>query len=523
MLDPTSGSFVAGVSHGDGLRSFGKPSDSRGQFPFNSAENGQFRTPTNMPSEDDRIERRARKEYPTSDLLTPGSSSASRSSSIPPHRSGLPSPGIQFGTQISNPAQGLYTPQAIGGQRAVHSASNSVYSTHSQLGRQDSPPRDAATPQMMNAFGLLSLDSTNQTVAPVNISRQWNSAMDHRQAPTSTKHSFGALASSTAPGVGVLTPEGLLEDFSSDPFSLQRHPRSAGQGSASPADSDHRASLRNSYYSASGTPPTNINQLRAPPQGAFTGRGQTHAAQLAQADALMLERKLKGIQQGQQGLQGQPSYFFPQANALMMRNEAFRGNFPPHTYDYSPGNGLRLNQYGGVFYPSGPAANIPTGPMPPRGPARDQEIGHHLVSPLLQEFRSNTKTSKRYDLKVCASIRSPCFSLISQDLYNHVVEFSGDQHGSRFIQQKLENANSDDKDQVFREIRPNALQLTTDVFGNYVIQKFFEHGNQHQKSILAEQMKGHILSLSLQMYGCRVVQKVSPHRLFSTASVTNSK
>jgi mRNA-binding protein PUF3 len=89
------------------------------------------------------------------------------------------------------------------------------------------------------------------------------------------------------------------------------------------------------------------------------------------------------------------------------------------------------------------------------------------------------------------------------------VEFSGDQHGSRFIQHKLETANSDEKDQVFREIRPNALQLMTDVFGNYVIQKFFEHGNQVQKRVLAEEMKGHIFNLSLQMYGCRVVQKVS--------------
>lgn len=89
------------------------------------------------------------------------------------------------------------------------------------------------------------------------------------------------------------------------------------------------------------------------------------------------------------------------------------------------------------------------------------------------------------------------------------MEFSGDQHGSRFIQQKLETANSDEKDIVFAEIRPNSLQLMTDVFGNYVIQKFFEHGNQLQKSILAKQMEGHVLTLSLQMYGCRVVQKVN--------------
>lgn len=49
------------------------------------------------------------------------------------------------------------------------------------------------------------------------------------------------------------------------------------------------------------------------------------------------------------------------------------------------------------------------------------------------------------------------------------MEFSGDQHGSRFIQQKLENATSEEKQMVFDEIVPdNALQLIQDVFGNYV-------------------------------------------------------
>lgn len=57
-----------------------------------------------------------------------------------------------------------------------------------------------------------------------------------------------------------------------------------------------------------------------------------------------------------------------------------------------------------------------------------------------------------------------------QDIVGHIVEFSGDQHGSRFIQQKLENANDNDKQLVFKEILPHCLQLMVDVFGNYVIQ-----------------------------------------------------
>ena len=119
-----------------------------------------------------------------------------------------------------------------------------------------------------------------------------------------------------------------------------------------------------------------------------------------------------------------------------------------------------------------------------------------IRSALLEDFRNNK--NKKYELR---------------DILGSVVEFSGDQHGSRFIQQKLETAPSEDKQLVFEEILPNVLQLMTDVFGNYVIQKFFEHGNQVQKQILAKQMDGHVLSLSLQMYGCRVVQKALEHVL----------
>ena len=48
-----------------------------------------------------------------------------------------------------------------------------------------------------------------------------------------------------------------------------------------------------------------------------------------------------------------------------------------------------------------------------------------------------------------------------------------DQYGSRFIQQKLENASGDDREEIFPEILSNAIALTTDVFGNYVIQKVY--------------------------------------------------
>ena len=94
-----------------------------------------------------------------------------------------------------------------------------------------------------------------------------------------------------------------------------------------------------------------------------------------------------------------------------------------------------------------------------------------------------------------------------RDLVNHMVEFSQDQHGSRFIQQKLERCNAAERDLVFNEILSSSYNLIVDVFGNYVIQKFLEFGSIDQKIQLLNSIKGNVLNLSLQMYGCRVIQK----------------
>lgn len=74
-------------------------------------------------------------------------------------------------------------------------------------------------------------------------------------------------------------------------------------------------------------------------------------------------------------------------------------------------------------------------------------------SPLLNDFRSKHNRGRQYDLG---------------DVKGSLVEFSTDQYGSRFIQEKLDLADPDDVKQVFEELLPSALTLMTDVFGNYV-------------------------------------------------------
>ncbi|CAN1846740.1 Pumilio homolog 2 [Linum perenne] len=187
------------------------------------------------------------------------------------------------------------------------------------------------------------------------------------------------------------------------------------------------------------------------------------------------------------------------------------GNSSLHNYYGNPAYG------GGMSYPGSPLTSpiIPNSPGGPGSPMRHNDLNMrfasgmrnmgggimgpwHLdggmdesfASSLLEEFKSN---------------KTKCLEL--SEIAGHVVEFSADQYGSRFIQQKLETATADEKNMLYKEIMPQALALMTDVFGNYVIQKFFEHGLPSQRRELAAKLPGHVLTLSLQMYGCRVIQK----------------
>ncbi len=125
---------------------------------------------------------------------------------------------------------------------------------------------------------------------------------------------------------------------------------------------------------------------------------------------------------------------------------------------------------------------------------RQQRIGSNTSrSCLLEDFLINSNSkSHRWSLS---------------DIQGQVVQFCHDQHGSRFIQQKLEAATVEEKVMFFQEILPHVPSLNTDVFGNYVVQKLFDHGTTTQQEALAGFLVGHAVELSLQMYGCRVVQK----------------
>lgn len=146
----------------------------------------------------------------------------------------------------------------------------------------------------------------------------------------------------------------------------------------SPASSDGRRNSQSPYYSGDEASAYAL-QHRLPLPNNISGNvppGQAH----------LLDRKLRGLQQEQHG------YLLPQVNPLH-----FRPPFP-NPYDFQPSNALRINHLN-QFYPVPPMSNL-MAPVIPRGPAKDQDSSHSTRSACLEEFRSSSKTNKRYELKV---------------------------------------------------------------------------------------------------------------------------
>lgn len=144
----------------------------------------------------------------------------------------------------------------------------------------------------------------------------------------------------------------------------------------------------------------------------------------------------------------------------------------------------------------------------------------HVRSALLEDFRSTSASIGRGagsgvgDVNVSSGYTNVTGSPANSwrewklsELRNHVVEFATDQHGSRFIQQKLESASEEDKMAILSEALTDTQRLMTDVFGNYVVQKLLDHGGKKAIAAIAQELEGRMLPLSLHMYGCRVVQK----------------
>jgi mRNA-binding protein PUF3 len=155
------------------------------------------------------------------------------------------------------------------------------------------------------------------------------------------------------------------------------------RGSSSPSMSESRRELNPSFYSTATTPPMAPNSLRASSGSGLSSRGSN--------GQVNLEKKLRGLQPYQVEQQ------FLQPNPLQVRTSyQQQGEMSYQAH-------IQMNPLARP-YAMPPYSTYSNVQSPPAHHARygrpEQEPSQVIRSPLLEDFRTNSKTNKRYELKV---------------------------------------------------------------------------------------------------------------------------
>lgn len=361
---------------------------------------------------------------------------------------------------FSNPSYSHSTSQNTPSSSRAPSTSsrNGVYSSHSSSGA------DTLTAQ----FGQLRMHGNQRSVTAF---RPANGFSSHEAFGNSTTNG-NSLSFDAIDGVDDVEEVDRMQYLGLDGLSPVQASAARGYGGVDYGgrylQTPTMANARNGFTMSNG----NLQQSRV----ADIGNGPRMPSEWAPFASGMMPRRSPGLPEAQ-------PFLDPRLHpvlAAQLRSPYAGQMYNPYALASAMPNGL-ISPYMSML----PMALNGVDAMP------EASVVEGVQSALLFEFKTNNK-SRRWELK---------------EIYGHITEFAGDQLGSRFIQEKLKDANSDMKETVFREVEINASALMTDVFGNYVIQRFFEYGEATQKTILARKMSGQVLHLSLQMYGCRVVQK----------------
>ena len=314
------------------------------------------------------------------------SSAASRSGSLPPSRNGV-STASRFDEDLPNPLYsqfGSTTATLHRPQMSSHSASYSMnINQHGQkYGDQPSPTQLGI---LMEDFSKINIGRSNQDASYAATKDSIYSS--HNPLTYEYNQRSGNNNVNDAWAQEDNAYQDRLDSFGSDAIATgslaqqtqYRSMLSGTQYSHSPSNSDARRNQPSPYYISGETPPLGY-QHRVPSRGSLNGN-------LPTSQAALLDQKLRGVQREQQGY-----------TALQPNTFHYRTPFN-HAYDFHPQNALRMNPPA-PYYPLAHAPNLTNGPSIPRGPAREQDPGQHVRSPLLEEFRNNSKTNKRYELKV---------------------------------------------------------------------------------------------------------------------------
>ena len=319
---------------------------------------------------------------PGSNMSGYNSSAASRSGSQPPSRGDLD----YSSRQRADPRQFQYNrgvPTNAGVSRSNVSANAPPFVTQIS-GLSHSRPDQVGSGQIDHLTSYI--DRLQMTREDMSSEFDPSPSYDHRSQPMiglaqerSIPENWQTEEGVFQPRQDPLSPTGSGSGSLGSTSNAVRNPTYPPHFSHSPNNSDTRLSHQSPFYPTGGTPPYQQNVTS---RGHYNGVGQ----------AALLERKLQGLQeQQQQQLHPRHGHGYRQPNPLQ-----FSGQMP-NPYEVHTPNALRMNPLGSYY-------NMPPphllGSHIPRGPAREMDVGQQVRSPLLEEFRNNSKTNKRYELKV---------------------------------------------------------------------------------------------------------------------------
>lgn len=381
FLDPTSGSFVTSRTFDPGnLSGFSLSGDEENRQQAMSMVFGNSDTSTLPPGGRQMFQQGMRSGH--------NSAVASRGGSIPPSRSGDEQHSYFGADVLTNPQSSRFGQGSTSfPSRPSHSTQTSTYSSHAGNRRYggEQSSNNYNVDFITGELRKMNPGKENEyPLYPSYQSPQEQSSLpyEYSQQLDGSAHAWSADEVVYQNGLGSFTPnrvpsgsQNLQHNHNHNP---PRNIQFGEHSPQSPNGNDTRRSHHSPFYSTGGTPPSG-DQYRAPSRGVANPR-------VPNGQAAILERKLRGLQQEQQ------SYIQPQPNPLQ-----FRAPFA-HPYDYNSQNAMRMNPLA-QYYPMPPVPNF-LPPIIPRGPSRDHDVGQNLRSALLEEFRSNSKTNKRYELKV---------------------------------------------------------------------------------------------------------------------------
>lgn len=377
MLDSTainlSGARVPDALS-NGYNGFGRVAESDGQrAPESTRSSWTDAVSIHSPTDD-------RRSNANSDYFGVSSAAASRSGSLPPSRHGTDPAQFSQPSDVFPRFSQVQPPSMRG-----NLASLSLQSNDRGYGERSNSFQSETTAM----FGRLSMENSNSDQVLMSHKPSGSTNGFHTQPSNGQYDSLyprqpvSDLPHELDDGLingGSFTPAGHPGGFYGDHHSY-RGPHISQRGAMTPSSSEFRPSP---YYSTGGTPPVFDNL--------YPSRHEQLARALTNGNSALLESKLRGLQQEQQLLH--PQY-------QQMVAAQFRGQYNP--YGYGASNGIALNGF---------APGIPIPPMPaivsalePFRGSRPEDAKHGIRSALLEEFKSNSKGNRRYELKVCSVIQ----------------------------------------------------------------------------------------------------------------------